>query len=58
MPKRSIVPFGPQHPVLPEPVHLDLVMEDEKVIEAIPSIGYVHRGLESLVQKKDFNEVA
>ncbi|MBO5071128.1 MAG: nickel-dependent hydrogenase large subunit [Roseburia sp.] len=57
MPKRSIVPFGPQHPVLPEPVHLDLVMEDEKVIEAIPSIGYVHRGLESLVQKKDFNEM-
>lgn len=57
MAKRSIVPFGPQHPVLPEPVHLDLVMEDEKVIEAIPSIGYVHRGLESLVQKKDFNEM-
>ena len=26
MAKRSIVPFGPQHPVLPEPVHLDLVL--------------------------------
>lgn len=57
MPKRSVVPFGPQHPVLPEPIHLDLVLEDEKVIEAIPSIGYVHRGLESLVAKKDFNEM-
>ena len=57
MPKRSIVPFGPQHPVLPEPIRLDLVLEDEKVIEAIPSIGYVHRGLESLVAKKDFNEM-
>jgi ech hydrogenase subunit E len=57
MPKRSIVPFGPQHPVLPEPIHLDLVLEDEKVVEAIPSIGYVHRGLESLVAKKDFNEM-
>lgn len=57
MPKKSIVPFGPQHPVLPEPVHLDLVLEDEKVVEAIPSIGYVHRGLESLVTKKDFNEM-
>ena len=57
MPKRSIFPFGPQHPVLPEPIHLDLVLEDEKVIEAIPSIGYVHRGLESLVAKKDFNEM-
>ena len=54
MAKQSIVPFGPQHPVLPEPIHLDLVLEDEKVIEAIPSIGFVHRGLESLVDKKDF----
>ena len=56
MGKRTIVPFGPQHPVLPEPIHLDLVLEDEKVIEAIPSIGYVHRGLESLITKRDFND--
>ena len=57
MAKQSIVPFGPQHPVLPEPIHLDLVLEDEKVVEAIPSIGFVHRGLESLVTKRDFNEM-
>lgn len=48
------MPFGPQHPVLPEPVHLDLVLEDETVVEAVPSIGFVHRGLEKLVEKKDF----
>ena len=58
MGKRSVVPFGPQHPVLPEPIHLDLVLEDEKVLAAVPSIGYVHRGLESLVTKKDFQEMA
>ena len=57
MGKQSTVPFGPQHPVLPEPIHLDLVMEDEKILKAVPSIGFVHRGLESLVQKKDFNEM-
>jgi len=56
MSKRSIIPFGPQHPVLPEPIHLDLVLEDEKVVEAIPSIGFIHRGLEKLVEKKDFQE--
>lgn len=56
MAKRSIVPFGPQHPVLPEPVHLDLVLEDETVVEAIPSIGFVHRGLEKLVDKRDFKQ--
>ena len=56
MGKSSIIPFGPQHPVLPEPLHLDLVVEDEKVIEAIPQIGFVHRGLERLVQTKDYNQ--
>jgi len=44
------------HPALPEPIHLDLVLEDEVVVEAIPSIGFVHRGLEKLVEKKDFQE--
>ena len=56
MSTRSVVPFGPQHPVLPEPIHLDLVLEDEVVVEAVPSIGYVHRGLEKLVKTKDFKE--
>ena len=53
---RTVVPFGPQHPVLPEPIHLDLVLEDEKVVEAIPSIGYVHRGLESLVDRREYQD--
>ena len=56
MGKRTIIPFGPQHPVLPEPIHLDLVLEDERVVEAIPSIGFIHRGLEKLVEKKDFQD--
>ncbi len=53
---RTVIPFGPQHPVLPEPVHLDLVVEDERVIEARPSIGFIHRGLEKLAEKKDYVE--
>ena len=46
MAKRSIVPFGPQHPVLPEPVHLDLILEDETVVAPVPNIVFVHTGLE------------
>ena len=57
MGSRSIIPFGPQHPVLPEPIHLDLVIEDEHVVEAIPSFGFIHRGLETLVDKKDFHQM-
>ena len=49
-----LVPFGPQHPVLPEPLQLRLELDDEKVISAIPVVGYVHRGLEKLAEQKDF----
>lgn len=56
MGKATVIPFGPQHPVLPEPLHLDLVVEDEKVIEAIPQIGFIHRGLEKLVETRDYNQ--
>lgn len=56
MGKRSVVPFGPQHPVLPEPIHLDLVLEDEVVVDVVPEIGFVHRGLEGLVKKRDFKD--
>jgi len=34
--KRTVIPMGPQHPVLPEPLVLDLILEDERVIDAIP----------------------
>ena len=56
MGKATVIPFGPQHPVLPEPLHLDLVVEDERVIEAIPQIGFIHRGLEKLVEKRDIHQ--
>lgn len=56
MGKSTTIPFGPQHPVLPEPIHLDLELQDEKVVRAVPSIGYVHRGLEKLVEKRDYQQ--
>lgn len=56
MAELTTVSFGPQHPVLPEPIHLDLELKDEKVVRAVPSIGYVHRGLEKLVEKRDFKQ--
>ena len=54
MPK-TIIPFGPQHPVLPEPIHLKLTIEDEVITEVLPAFGFVHRGLEKLVEIKTFN---
>ena len=51
-----IVPFGPQHPVLPEPLQLRLEIVDEQVTSVVPVIGYVHRGLERLAEQKDFQQ--
>ncbi|MCI9128807.1 MAG: NADH-quinone oxidoreductase subunit D [Eggerthellaceae bacterium] len=56
MGKSTVIPFGPQHPVLPEPLHLDLVVQDETVIDCLPQIGFVHRGLEKLVETRDYNQ--
>jgi ech hydrogenase subunit E len=55
--KRTIIPFGPQHPVLPEPIVLDLILMDEKVMDAIPTIGYIHRGLEMMVERVEYTEM-
>ncbi len=56
MSQRTTIPFGPQHPVFPEPIQLRLILEDERVVEALPAIGYVHRGLEKLAEQKDFQQ--
>ena len=50
---KTIVPFGPQHPVLPEPIHVSVTVEDEIITDAVPALGYVHRGLETLADIRD-----
>ncbi len=52
----TLIPFGPQHPVLPEPLHFDLLLEDEKIVGAVPQLGYIHRGLELLCDKRDLSD--
>jgi ech hydrogenase subunit E len=53
---RTIIPFGPQHPVLPEPIHLKLELEDERVVGVTPIIGYVHRGIEKAAELNTFRQ--
>ena len=54
---KTIIPFGPQHPVLPEPLHLKLTVEDEIITEVFPALGFVHRGLEELAIRRDFQQM-
>lgn len=51
---RITFPFGPQHPVLPEAIQLKLTCEDERVVDAVPVIGYMHRGIEKAAEKNPF----
>ncbi len=54
MSKQTVVPFGPQHPVLPEPIQLKLTLEDEKIVGALPAFGYCHRGIEKAGELNEF----
>jgi NADH-quinone oxidoreductase subunit D len=48
----NLVPFGPIHPALKEPEYFKLILEGEKIIQVIPRIGYVHRGLEKAAESR------
>jgi ech hydrogenase subunit E len=52
----TVVPFGPQHPVLAEPIQFELRLRDEVVTEAILGLGYVHRGIEAEAERRPFDE--
>lgn len=49
-----IVPIGPYHPALEEPVHARLNVEGETIKDAEVFIGYNHRGIEKLAQQKNY----
>jgi ech hydrogenase subunit E len=53
---RTVIPFGPQHPVFPEPIQLKLECEDEKVVGVTPAIGYIHRGIEKACELNAFRK--
>lgn len=52
----TVVPFGPQHPVLAEPIQLQLTLEDEVVSDALLGLGYVHRGIEAEAERRSFEK--
>jgi Ni,Fe-hydrogenase III large subunit len=52
----TIVPFGPQHPVLAEPIQLQLSLRDEVVTDAVLGLGYVHRGIEAEAERRPFDK--
>jgi len=49
-----ILPFGPYHPALKEPEHFAIALDGERIVEARPRIGYIHRGIEKLAENRTF----
>ena len=48
-----IVPIGPYHPALEEPVHAKLYTEGEIIKDAEVFVGYNHRGIEKLATERN-----
>lgn len=51
-----ILPIGPIHPGLKEPLRLKLQTEGEKVLKAEIEYGYVHRGIEKIIEGKNWQK--
>lgn len=48
--KEITLSMGPQHPSTHGVLHMLLDMKGEKIIKAIPDIGYLHRGTEKIAE--------
>jgi len=55
MPK-SVISIGPYHPLQEEPELFQLTVEGETVVDIEVSVGYNHRGIEKLSERKTFDQ--
>ncbi|MFH1046224.1 MAG: nickel-dependent hydrogenase large subunit [Candidatus Omnitrophota bacterium] len=53
---KTIVPIGPYHPLQEEPEFFTLTVEGERIVAIDVQIGYNHRGIEKLSEKKTFDQ--
>jgi NADH-quinone oxidoreductase subunit D len=51
---RITIPIGPQHPALKEPVSFLLTVDGERIVESALRLGYVHRGIERILQDRSY----
>lgn len=49
-----IIPIGPYHPALEEPIHARVYVEGERITNAEVFVGYNHRGIEKLASERNF----
>jgi NADH-quinone oxidoreductase subunit D len=54
--ERWTLNFGPQHPSTHTTLRLVLQLDGERVVRAVPHIGYLHSGFEKIGEKQDYNQ--
>lgn len=53
---KTIIPIGPYHPLQEEPEFFTLTVEGERVVDVDLRMGYNHRGIEKLSERKNFDQ--
>lgn len=48
--------FGPQHPATHTTLRIVLELDGERIVRAVPHIGYLHSGFEKLAEALDYNQ--
>lgn len=51
------ISMGPQHPSTHGVLRLELVLDGETVVKAVPDIGYLHTGIEKTMEKERWQQV-
>lgn len=54
MSEQIILPIGPQHPLLKEPMHFKFTVDGEKIVDADIRLGYNHRGIEKACEERTY----
>jgi len=50
----AIIPFGPQHPALPESIYFRLKVDGEEIVDLDLNLGYEHRGIEKSFENRSW----
>lgn len=52
-----VLNIGPQHPATHGVLRLRIVLDGERIVEAEPIVGYMHRGAEKLFEVRDYRQI-
>jgi NADH-quinone oxidoreductase subunit D len=55
--QKTVIPIGPFHPLQEEPEYFTLSVEGETVVDVDVELGFNHRGIEKLSERKTYDQV-